>query len=224
MAKAQKQKSGCLTPIIALMFILGLSSLGNKKENKQADVSTPQETTIEATEQATEPPTETESGTIPETTETETEATTEPETESETESETEPPTEAEVNEVTGENFIADVKEVLQGRTEEGEIITNVTYENRKLTVYADVSNAVVYEYSDIREDAVYRSANLTDFILRLSQYDELWDEIIIDFGEAGKVINPKSAVTENSFARFFDYEKITVVSSTGEIMTEEMFY
>lgn len=94
MAKAQKQKSGCLTPIIALMLILGLSSLGNKKENKQADVSTPQETQIETTEQATETTAETESETMPETTETETEATTEPETESETESETEPPTEA----------------------------------------------------------------------------------------------------------------------------------
>lgn len=52
--------------------------------------------------------------------------------------------------------------------------------------------------------ATIQATSITDNILSLStQYDVLWDTITVDFGEAGKIVNSKSDIDVNGYARCF---------------------
>lgn len=101
-------------------------------------------------------------------------------------------------EVTPENFISDIKSLIDNNT-----VTDVTLENSNLCIYVDTSaNTTTLS---IENWATIQAASITDNILSLStQYDTLWDTITVDFGEAGKVINSKSDMdaTERCFLNF----------------------
>lgn len=101
-------------------------------------------------------------------------------------------------EATPENFISDIKSLIDNNT-----VTDVTLENNNLCIYVDTSaNTTTLS---IENWATIQATSITDNILSLStQYDILWDTITVDFGEAGKVINSKSDMdaTERCFLNF----------------------
>lgn len=101
-------------------------------------------------------------------------------------------------EVTPENFISDIKSLIDNNT-----VTDVTLENSNLCIYVD-TNANTTSLP-IENWATIQATSITDNILSLStQYDTLWNTITVDFGEAGKVINSKSDMdaTERCFLNF----------------------
>ena len=101
-------------------------------------------------------------------------------------------------EVTPENFISDIKSLIDNDT-----VTDVTLENSNLCIYVD-TNANTTSLP-IENWATIQATSITDNILSLStQYDTLWNTITVDFGEAGKVINSKSDMdaTERCFLNF----------------------
>lgn len=101
-------------------------------------------------------------------------------------------------EVTPENFISDIKNLIDNNA-----VTDVILENSNLCILVD-TNANTTTLS-IENWATIQATSITDNILSLStQYDTLWDTITVDFGEAGKVINSKSDMdaTERCFLDF----------------------
>lgn len=100
-------------------------------------------------------------------------------------------------EATPENFISDIKGLIESDT-----VTDVTLENNNLCIYVDTSaNTTALP---IENWATIQATSITDNILSLStQYDVLWDTITVDFGEAGKIVNSKSDIDVNGYARCF---------------------
>ncbi len=86
-------------------------------------------------------------------------------------------------------FLKDVKINVEGDVGQGEAIIDVTLENRDLCVYVDLSGADPSPLT-LEDLAISRATSITDDILTLRQYDDLWDTITVDFGDVGKVINP----------------------------------
>lgn len=100
-------------------------------------------------------------------------------------------------EATPENFISDIKSLIDNNT-----VTDVTLENSNLCIYVD-TNANTTTLP-IENWATIQATSITDNILSLStQYDVLWDTITVDFGEAGKIVNSKSDIDVNGYARCF---------------------
>lgn len=101
-------------------------------------------------------------------------------------------------EATPENFISDIKSLVDNNT-----VTDITLENSNLCIYVD-TNANTTTLP-IENWATIEAISITDNILSLStQYDTLWDTITVDFGEVGKIINSKSDMdaTERCFLDF----------------------
>ncbi|MDE5769255.1 MAG: hypothetical protein K2H82_07705 [Oscillospiraceae bacterium] len=110
------------------------------------------------------------------------------------------------NSVSGESFVEDVKSTIQGKVGKNESITDVVYQERQLTVYVDISQADPAPLT-LKDLALNRNSSITDAILKLSQYDDLWDEVIIDFGETGTVVNTKADIVYNGYGgRYFDVD------------------
>ena len=47
-----------------------------------------------------------------------------------------------------------------------------------------------------------RASSITDAVLTFAEYDELWETITIDFGEAGSVVCNKSDVVSTEYGRY----------------------
>ena len=55
--------------------------------------------------------------------------------------------------------------------------------------------------------ALSRVSSITDAFLDLTDYDDQWDTITVDFGDIGKVVNKKSDAKENEYGmRYFAEE------------------
>lgn len=106
---------------------------------------------------------------------------------------------------TPENFLKDVKTTVEGDVGEGESITDVTFENGALCVYVDFSQTdpAPLTFEDL---AISRTETITEDILTLRQYDDLWETITVDFGEVGKITNIKSSMETNALGRYFPSE------------------
>ncbi len=130
-------------------------------------------------------------------------------TEQETESTPEETIEEPENNISGESFVEDVKSVIQGDVGENETIADVVYQERKLIVYVDLSQKDPTPLT-LEDIALSRNSSITDDILELSQYDDLWDEVIVDFGETGKAINSKSTIADDGYGRYFDTRELTL--------------
>lgn len=204
----------CTLIILTTFTSCGENSKDNSSmsENSVSEVITESSTDPEtiAQDETTEQVTENETEEIIDTTETISEPVTEQEVESEpksaqaeesknNDSETE-------NGISGESFVEDVKSVIQGDVGENEFITDVAYQKRQLTVYVDLSQKDPTPLT-LEDIALSRNSSITDDILELSQYDDLWDEIIVDFGETGTVVNSKSDIADNGYGRYFDVDK-----------------
>lgn len=111
-------------------------------------------------------------------------------------------------ETTDEEFIEEVKTVIQGAiNHEKESITDVVLEDKDLCVKVDLSKADPSPLT-LEDLAISRTSSITDAILDLTAYDSHWDTITIDFGEVGKVINSKESMSETG--RYFPGENLVL--------------
>lgn len=63
----------------------------------------------------------------------------------------------------------------------------------------------------ILEDlALSRTSSITDSILKLTQYENLWDTITIDFGSVGYIRNDKSNMADSGQGAYFHAENFTL--------------
>ena len=207
--------------VCTLMIITSFVSCGETPEDNSSmsensvlevitEASTEPETTTqdETTEQVTEAETtqpETEETTIElDSTESEPESIPE-ETTEEIEEEPENNNSGTEKGISGESFVEDVKSALQ-HLFVTESITDIVYQDRKLTVYVDLSQTDPTPLT-LQDLALHHNSSITDDILELSQYDDLWDEVIIDFGEIGTVVNTKADIVYNGYGgRYFDVD------------------
>lgn len=117
---------------------------------------------------------------------------------------------APAKEVTTDNFIADVKEVIQGAiSSKTETITDVVLENEDLCVYVDFSKAAPSPLT-LEDLAWSRTSSITDAILELKDYDELWETITVDFGDTGHITNNKADMESNGIGRYFPAENFKI--------------
>lgn len=113
-------------------------------------------------------------------------------------------------EVSPDNFIADVKDVIQGAiSSKTEAITDVVLENGDLCVYVDFSKADPSPLS-LEDLALSRASSITDAILELKDYDELWETITVDFGNVGRITNSKTDMQNSGFGRYFPAEDFKI--------------
>lgn len=75
------------------------------------------------------------------------------------------------------------------------------------TVSVDLSEADTTIVS-LEDLAVVRAQSITDYFLDLEEYEDLWNEVIIDFGTLGRVQKSKSDIIESSYGRYFDITEI----------------
>lgn len=117
---------------------------------------------------------------------------------------------APTKEVTADNFIADVKDVIQGAiSSKTEAITDVELENGDLCVYVDFSKADPSPLT-LEDLAWSRTSSITDAILELKDYDELWETITVDFGDVGHITNSKTDMKNSGFGRYFPAEDFKI--------------
>ena len=104
-----------------------------------------------------------------------------------------------------DKFVKDVKKVIQGSVGENETITDVVYKDRDLCVYVDFSEAdpTPITYEDL---AISRTCSITDEILALTQYYDLWDTVTVDFGDLGYIRNGKENILDSEYGLYFDVE------------------
>lgn len=129
-------------------------------------------------------------------------------TEATTETTTELTTTTTKIEVSPQDFVSYVKVAIEGDVGKNESITDVVYDNGTLTVCVDLENAVIPNGFTNEDIALSRVSSITDSILELPNCDDLWNEIIIDFGDIGKVKNTKANIVDSEYGRYFDNFKI----------------
>ena len=100
-------------------------------------------------------------------------------------------------------FVEEAKTVTQDSIGENEQITNIEYNNRDLRVYVDLSQATPdpLTYEDL---AISRTSSITDQLLTLKGYLNLWDTITVDFGDIGYIKNPKQNIESNGYGFYFN--------------------
>ena len=98
-----------------------------------------------------------------------------------------------------DDFVSDVESIIPNAIgTEGESITTIDLTNRDLHITVDLSG-IDTKVLSIEDLALSRASAITDEILELSDYDNQWDTITIDFGEIGKVVCDKNDVIENEY-------------------------
>lgn len=91
----------------------------------------------------------------------------------------------------------------EGALGENESLTDVSLNDRTLLIKLDFSKA---DPAPITMDDLIlsRTGSITDAILDLTDYEELWDFITCDFGEAGKITNGKDNIVMTPVGKAFD--------------------
>ena len=110
-----------------------------------------------------------------------------------------------------DTFVTEVKTAIQGTiNSDKETIVAVVLEKRELRVTVDLSKANPAPLT-IEDLAISRTSSITDAILEITNYDDQWDKITIDFVDIGKITNNKDDVIENEFGgRYFPFENLTL--------------
>lgn len=101
-----------------------------------------------------------------------------------------------------------IKKSTQNYLGEGEKITNVTLNDRVLTVYVDLSKADT-SIVPIHEIAWIRIDDITSKILELDEYYSLWDSIVLDFGTERTPHLDKSIIIDDpQVGKYFDLSQV----------------
>ena len=106
--------------------------------------------------------------------------------------------------VAGEELISAVKNVIDGVTADDEVITDVLFDGKNLTVKVDLSEA---DTSKLSKELIAesRTSSITDEILDLDdQYYNTWETVTVDFGPVGSIVLDKTMVKDEGYGKFFD--------------------
>lgn len=110
-----------------------------------------------------------------------------------------------------EKFVEDVKIAIEGDVGANEYITNVSLSDNILTISVDLSKADTSIIS-VEDLAISRAQSITDDFLELQQYDDLWKEIIVDFGDVGYVKRTPNDITKTILGsqtlRYFEIDEL----------------
>lgn len=99
-----------------------------------------------------------------------------------------------------------ISEKIEGCTMEGAAIIDVSVADGIITIHVDISNVASIEGCTTTDIALRHVASITDSILDDKSLDPAWSEIIVDFGDIGRVVNTKANIQEDEFGRcFVDY-------------------
>lgn len=107
------------------------------------------------------------------------------------------------NGMSEDKFVEEVKSAAQGGISSAdESIEDVVLKDENLCVYVDLGDS---EPSPLTmEDLAWtRTSAITDAILTLDDYDQLWNTITIDFGNIGYITNHKDDIESNEAGRYF---------------------
>lgn len=105
-----------------------------------------------------------------------------------------------------DEFVEDVKIAIQDDIGENEQIKDVIFENGDLCVYVDISNVDPTPLT-MEELALSRTSSITDAILELTQYDDEWNTITVDFEDLGHIKNSKENISDDGYGRYFPIEQ-----------------
>ena len=107
-------------------------------------------------------------------------------------------------EITEEEYLSLVNDAIAGAVGKNENITDVSLNNKTLTISVDITKA--NDDANIQfapeEIAVSRASSITDEILELDT--SLWDTVVVDFGNIGTVTNKKENVIQSEYGNYFD--------------------
>lgn len=94
--------------------------------------------------------------------------------------------------------------------ENDESISNIVLTDDILTISVDLSKVYTIISIPSEDLAIAQASSITDAILELEQYDEFWNEIIIDFGDVGFISRTKDDIVEDEHYgfRYFEIDKL----------------
>lgn len=102
---------------------------------------------------------------------------------------------------TPDNFLNDIKNL--ERIKEDESIMDIKLENKDLRLYIDLSKVELTVSLPPENTATLFAISIGDDILTLNGYDDLWDTITFDFGNAGKITRGKDDIDITETGRYF---------------------
>lgn len=107
-----------------------------------------------------------------------------------------------------EAFISDVSAAISGSVTTGkESISGITLENRDLCVSVLISDPSPLTYEDTM---LVRTSSITDSILSLENYFDLWDTITVDFGEHGYIQNSQNNIHDDGYGAYFSQSDFVI--------------
>lgn len=110
-----------------------------------------------------------------------------------------------------EKFVEDVRTAIEDAVGANEYITDVSLSDNILTISVDLSKADTSIIS-VEDLAISRAQSITDDFLELQQYDDLWKEIIVDFGDVGYVKRTPNDITKTILGsqtlRYFEIDEL----------------
>ena len=194
--------------LIVVVIVIGACSSGGNKDKDSSDESSTAVSIPEAVVEAFS-----ESAETAETTKKEAVATqpSKPaETSKETATESKATTESTENndEKRTADFISQVTEKIQGGIGDGESITGVSLNDGNVLITVDLSQVDPAPLT-MEDLALSRVGSITDDFLDITDYDDLWTSVTIDFGsDIGKVTCYKDDIEKNEYGmRYFPEEK-----------------
>lgn len=119
-----------------------------------------------------------------------------------------------------EKFIENIQEAIKGQVGENEFIMDVTLENEDLHIGVDFSKVDPTPLT-MKDLAILRTASITEKILEFSEYDDLWQTIIIDFKDLGYIKNDKQDIKDGEYGRYFSEENFKLEFDTDIEVQEE---
>lgn len=135
-----------------------------------------------------------------------------------TEPSAEPSSEPEPEPTASNDFIEKVTEAIDGQVGEGESVLDIEMDGNNLILSVDLSNTKVHDWFPMDALAETRYTSITDAILELDKYDELWDTITVDFGELGYITCGKDDIGTNEWGgRYFDSSHIKLISGNDAV-------
>lgn len=190
--------------IVVVIVILGACSSGSDSSDEAStEVTTEQDMVVtESSPEAVTESTETATTTKKEAVATQPSKPVESSTEAQATAESTEDTESEKD-----AFIDQVTEAIQGGIGEGESITGVSLNDENVLITVDLSQVDPAPLT-MEDLALSRVGSITDAFLEITDYDDLWTSVTIDFGsDIGKVTCYKDDIESNGYGRYFPEEK-----------------
>ncbi len=99
-------------------------------------------------------------------------------------------------------FLEEVKYIINDLVEQDEKIQNVKLENGILYIFIDLSS-VDTQWLTYEDIMISRTSAITDVILELTQYENMWNAITVDYGVHGYICNEKANKQRNEYGFYF---------------------